>query len=111
VKASENIIVFLDTEVIEHENYNFESRKLSSLKKCNEQGIVDLYMTSINVNEVEKRIEKKIKHAEAAIKSVRKDTLILHNIEQYKETILEKRIFEAYHRSVQGHDIPPVFAA
>jgi hypothetical protein len=96
MKAYENIIVFLDTEVLEHENYNFESRKLSSLKKCNEQGIIKLYMTSINMNEVEKRIEKKVKHAEAAIKATRKDTLILYNIEEYKKSILDKEAFETY---------------
>jgi hypothetical protein len=61
VKDNENLLVFLDTEVFEHENFNFQSRKLLSLMKCTEQKIANIYITSVNANEVLKRIEKKVK--------------------------------------------------
>jgi hypothetical protein len=82
--------VFLDTEVIEAANFNFQAAALKELVRLAQANFVKVFLTTITVGEVHAHIERKINEAASKLKRFRgEEGRILQNVAQY-EAILQK---------------------
>jgi hypothetical protein len=72
--------VFIDTEVFDAANLNFESATFKELVRLVQGGFVKVFMTSITKAEVKAHIREQIRNAGFGLKRFRKDKRILRNV-------------------------------
>lgn len=77
--------VFLDTEVFEAFNFNFDSKGLSELVRLAQADFVKVFLTTITVGEVHAHIVEKINEASSKLKKFRNEEgRIFQNLSSYK---------------------------
>ncbi|OJW21240.1 MAG: hypothetical protein BGO49_24835 [Planctomycetales bacterium 71-10] len=85
----EPIQVFIDTQVFDSENYNFESRDLKRLRHLASEGLINIKLTSVTLKEIESHVDERATEAFAALAKFRKSVAILNPLPNEYQRVLK----------------------
>ena len=86
--------IFLDTEVFQNIQFNYENKKLELLLNLQKINVLELNIISVIDNEVKQRINKKFDGLRTLLKKNKEMFYILNNIEELKNKIDYRKIEE-----------------
>ncbi|MFJ9386982.1 PIN domain-containing protein [Peribacillus sp. NPDC101481] len=87
--------IYLDTSIYMGLNFDFNNKRIKTLKELVEDGLIILYTTSITEREVYNNIKKSVEHSRQYINSLKQEGKLLRNTPQYEHIWDRKTIVNA----------------
>lgn len=110
-------LVFLDTNIFESKNFQFNSHSLKAFKRLVDDEEIRLLVTDPTIQEVRQHLKAKSEEAVSEIKKVRRSAMLLRNIpdlpvhgifEELTAGVLEDRLNRSFDEFLNGDNIEHV---
>lgn len=107
-------LVFLDTNIFESKNFQFNSHSLKAFKKLVDDDEIRLLVTDPTIQEVRQHLRAKSEEAVGEIKKVRRSAMLLRNIpdlpaygifEELNADTVESRLNRNFDEFLRGHNV------
>ncbi|WP_278405999.1 PIN domain-containing protein [Pseudomonas rhodesiae] len=110
-------LVFLDTNIFEGKNFQFDSHSLQAFKRLVDDDEIRLLITDPTIQEVKHHLRTKSEEAVSEIKKVRRTAMLLRNVpdlpahgifEELSADLIEERLHRKFSDFLEGDNVEHV---